>query len=133
MVTSPAASRCVLVAAFHTAVLAAARLTLQPRPDTFESQAPGQKWSNDLWAAERIYGPGVAMRMQLERAHLMQFRRPATLPSSFIAIDGALGRDVTIGFEDLYDRSDAVDAPEGMDLRVTTVHEIMERDVEGGQ
>jgi len=37
---------------------------------------------------------------------------------------------MTIGFEDLFDRSEAADAPDGMDLRVTTVHEIMERDTD---
>lgn len=57
-------------------------------------------WKTELWTTERIYGPGAAMRLRMDRALLAQAQRAPGLASSFAGLDTFLGRDYTIGFED---------------------------------
>ena len=64
-------------------------------------QIPQSSWRNQLWQAEMVHGPGVAMRMRMERAMLKQFQRVPGLPSSFAGLDTVTGRDTTIDFDDI--------------------------------
>lgn len=62
-----------------------------------------QQWDNDLHHAERVWGPGMAMRMRMDRAILAQFQRAPGLESDFVGLDTILGRDIKVGFEDVLD------------------------------
>lgn len=66
------------------------------------SLAP-QQWENEVRHVERVYGPGQAMRMRMDRAMLAQFQRAPGLPSGFVGLDTILGRDIKVGFEDVLD------------------------------
>ena len=81
-----------------------------------------QKWGNDLHHAERVFGPGTAMRMRMDRAILSQFQRAPGLASDFVGLDTILSRDITVGFEDI------LDVPETRtDTPLESVHDALDR------
>jgi proteasome maturation protein len=90
--------------------------------ERLERSSAVTEWENKLHHVERVYGPGQAMRMRMERAMLAQFQRAPGLPSSFVGLDTLLGRDVKIGFEDVLDLP--CNRP---DMPRETVHEVLER------
>jgi len=66
----------------------------------FVKQAPKQKWESKVARVSQIYGSHAALRLQMDRAVLSQFKRLPGMRSSFVGLDTMLGRDEEIGFED---------------------------------
>lgn len=71
--------------------------------EPLRKQGPKAAWEMKVETAQRVYGAGAAIRMEMERRVLSQFQRLPGLTSSLAGLDTVTGRDERLDLEDVLD------------------------------
>lgn len=76
---------------------------LAPHPvQALQTKAVQNEWGQRLQHAEQVYGRGVAMGMEMDRAVLSQFHRLPGIASEYAGLEAELGRDMELDFGDMF-------------------------------